>query len=67
MPHPDDLQEEPPGEDPVEDAEIAPVVPEAVPRLDVYEQIRRLAQLRDEGLITSEEFEEKKRDLLDRL
>ena len=34
---------------------------------NVYEQIRHLAELRDEGLLTSEEFEAKKRDLLDRL
>jgi len=34
---------------------------------DVYEQIRRLAKMRDEGLITPEEFEEKKRDLLGRI
>lgn len=34
---------------------------------DVYNQIRRLAELRDEGLLTSEEFEAKKLELLDRL
>jgi hypothetical protein len=33
---------------------------------DIYEQIRRLAGLRNEGLITQEEFEEKKK-LLGRL
>lgn len=32
---------------------------------DVAEQIRRLAGLRDDGILTSEEFEAKKRQLLD--
>lgn len=31
------------------------------------DQIRRLAELRDAGLVTPEEFEAKKRDLLDRM
>ncbi len=34
---------------------------------DPAEQLRRLAALRDEGLITAEEFEAKKADLLDRM
>lgn len=34
---------------------------------DVYEQVRGLAKLRDEGHITQEEFEAKKRELLDRM
>jgi uncharacterized membrane protein YeaQ/YmgE (transglycosylase-associated protein family) len=34
---------------------------------DVTEQIRKLGDLRDEGVITDEEFESKKRDLLARL
>jgi uncharacterized membrane protein YeaQ/YmgE (transglycosylase-associated protein family) len=34
---------------------------------DVTEQIRKLAELRDEGTITSEEFEAKKAELLNRL
>lgn len=54
VPHPDD----PPQLD-----EVALPASEAVPRPDVYEQIRRLAEIRDEGLISSEEFEIKKRDL----
>jgi hypothetical protein len=41
--------------------------PRVSPESNVYDQIRRLAELRDEGLITSEEFEAKKRELLDRL
>ena len=52
----------------VPDEEQTPTtVPEAAPRPDAFDQIRRLAELRDEGLITSEEFEAKKRELLDRL
>src|SRR3954452_4241828 len=35
--------------------------------LDVAEQIRKLASLRDEGLLSSEEFEAKKADLLSRM
>ncbi|MFM7060944.1 MAG: PH domain-containing protein [Actinomycetes bacterium] len=34
---------------------------------DPTEQLRRLAALRDEGVITAEEFEAKKADLLDRM
>jgi len=34
---------------------------------DVTEQIRKLADLRDEGVITAEEFETKKRELLSKL
>jgi PH (Pleckstrin Homology) domain-containing protein/putative oligomerization/nucleic acid binding protein len=34
---------------------------------DVADQIRKLAQLRDEGLVTDEEFESKRADLLARL
>lgn len=34
---------------------------------DVTEQIRKLGDLRDEGVISNEEFEQKKRDLLSRL
>jgi hypothetical protein len=34
---------------------------------DVTEQIRKLGDLRDEGVISNEEFEAKKRDLLARL
>lgn len=34
---------------------------------DVSDQIRRLAELRDEGHISNEEFEAKKRELLKRM
>jgi len=32
--------------------------------IDFVETIRRLAQLRDEGILTQEEFEERKRKIL---
>jgi hypothetical protein len=34
-------------------------------RPDPIEQVRRLAELRDEGILTEEEFQRKKRELLD--
>lgn len=34
---------------------------------DIPDQIRRLAELRDTGILTEEEFESKKRDLLDKM
>jgi len=34
---------------------------------DVPSQIRRLAELRDQGILTEEEFDSKKHDLLDRM
>jgi hypothetical protein len=34
---------------------------------DIADQIRKLAELRDAGILTSEEFEAKKADLLERL
>jgi len=39
----------------------------SAPTADPTEQLRRLAQLRDEGVITPEEFEAKKADLLGRM
>jgi len=38
-----------------------------VPQSDIPDQIRKLAELRDEGVISNEEFGVKKRDLLDRM
>ena|SRR5215204_2993550 len=35
--------------------------------VDIPNQIERLAELRDAGVITAEDFDEKKRDLLDRM
>lgn len=41
--------------------------PPAATEPDVFEQLRRLAELRDAGIVTSEEFDAKKADLLSRL
>lgn len=38
--------------------------PAPIPAADPADQVRRLAQLRDEGLLTEEEFQLKKRDVL---
>jgi hypothetical protein len=37
------------------------------PEPDLLEQLRRLGELRDSGVLTAEEFEGKKAELLDRL
>jgi len=34
---------------------------------DVTEQIRKLAELRDQGILTDEEFQSKKKELLSKL
>ncbi len=39
----------------------------APPATDPYEALRKLASLRDAGILSSEEFEAKKQDLLKRL
>ena len=39
----------------------------AAGQLDPTEQIRKLAALRDDGILTAEEFEDKKRQILDRI
>lgn len=44
---------------------MAPPVP--TPEPDVYEQLRKLGELRDLGIVTPEEFEQKKRELLARI
>ena len=41
--------------------------PTAKPDVDVVEQIRKLGELRDAGLLTADKFEAKKIDLLSRL
>jgi len=48
-------------------APAEPAGPAALSAEEVDESITRLADLRDRGLITAEEFEEKKREILDRL
>ena len=37
------------------------------PSLDITEQIKKLAELKDQGVLTEEEFQSKKKDLLSRL
>lgn len=44
-----------------------PMAPPAAPSPDVYEQLRKLGELRDLGIVTPEEFEQKKRELLARI
>jgi hypothetical protein len=39
----------------------------AKPKIDVAEQIEKLGRLRDQGLLTDEEFQSKKEELLSRL
>lgn len=45
----------------------APSPRAATPEPDVYEQLRKLGELRDLGVVTPEEFEHKKRELLARI
>lgn len=60
---------------PTDDAPAAAAEPEALPlgqpappaATDPFDQIRRLAELRDQGIITDEEFASKKAELLDRI
>ena len=47
-------------------AEAAPATP-SEPQLSIPEQIEKLDQLRRQGVVTDEEFEAKKRELLDRM
>jgi Short C-terminal domain/zinc-ribbon domain len=44
-----------------------PSPPSAPPSLDIPDQIRKLAKLKDDGIISSEEFEAKKTELLRKL
>jgi hypothetical protein len=53
------------GEEPIEPA--SSVVPDTPGTPDVFDQIRRLGELRDAGLITPGEFDAKKAELLTRL
>lgn len=41
-----------------------PVQAQPAPQMDYIDQIKKLAELRDQGIITPEEFEAKKRQLL---
>ena len=44
-----------------------PTAPSAPPSADIADQIRKLAKLKDDGIISSEEFEAKKTELLRKL
>jgi hypothetical protein len=46
--------------------QAAPAAP-APPGADIPEQLERLADLRDKGVISAEEFEQKKAQLLERM
>ena len=48
-------------------AAVEPAVPEGMSGDDVAEAVTRLAELRDKGLITPEDYEAKKQELLDRI
>jgi len=41
--------------------------PQQKPKIDVAEQIEKRGRLRDQGLLTDEEFQSKKEELLPRL
>jgi hypothetical protein len=55
-----------PSAPPLHQAPLQPAAPTANTP-DVYEQLRKLGELRDLGVVTPEEFEQKKRDLLSRI
>ena len=46
---------------------VADVEPTGTSAPNIPDEIRRLAELRDAGIVTNEEFEAKKRELLDRM
>jgi Short C-terminal domain len=46
---------------------VADVEPTETSAPNIPDEIRRLAELRDAGIVTNEEFEAKKRELLDRM
>jgi len=50
-----------------EASQVAPPAPTRTPADELGETLERLAELRDRGLITAEEYETKKRDLLERM
>jgi len=45
----------------------AVITPRGEPEEDIVEKLRKLKALLDEGLITEEEYEEKRKELLSRL
>lgn len=68
IPHPDDPPPAEAGQPPEEEDRATPAPPpQPEPDSDIYDHIRRLAELRDEGVIDSKEFEAKKSELLGRI
>jgi hypothetical protein len=59
-----DAPPSPSPEAPATSAPAAPPPATSAPQPDYIDELQRLAQLRDAGIITSEEFEAKKRQLL---
>lgn len=51
----------------ISDAPAAPATAPAAAAVDPVEQLKKLAELRDAGVLTSEEFEAKKADLMGRI
>jgi hypothetical protein len=47
-----------------EEPAAAPTAPSAAPEPDYMAELERLAQLRDQGIVSQEEFEAKKKQLL---
>jgi hypothetical protein len=50
-----------------EPKESAPSEAGKAPGQDIFEQLKKLKELRDQNVITEEEFQEKKKSLLDRI
>jgi hypothetical protein len=57
-------QNEPEYDDEPEPQYQAPPPPQAAPQQDYTAEIQKLAQLKDSGVITEEEFEAKKKQIL---
>ena len=53
-----------PGEEEAPQQEAAPAAPAAAPEEDYTAQLEKLADLKDKGIVTAEEFEAKKKQLL---
>jgi len=63
----EELTQSAPPQQAVPSSEPAPPSVEAAPSADIPNQLRQLAELRDKGIITEDEFEAKKKDLLSRM
>lgn len=47
-----------------EEAPVHQAAPQAAPQEDVYVELEKLGQLKDQGILTQEEFDAKKKQLL---